>query len=146
MEAQSDYLEAEWTKNDKVLNDSNISNNFLIIESLNEKDIGSYTCTFKNKHDPALVYEATILLFNSAQGTLLPNLLENFIAEEKEEDIIEEKETSIVSIPLIQSYSLAEKFHDDLVIEFKFNFKPVMQEKDKFSIECYTRGLRKIYY
>ena len=112
----------------------------MVIESLSEKDVGSYTCTFKHKQDSALIYEASILLFNSAQETLLPNLLENFLAEEKDENIIEDRTNSTASIPVIQSYSLNEKFHDDLMIEFKFDFKPIMYEKDKFSIECSTRG------
>ena len=80
------------------------------------------------------------MLFNTAQEPLLPNLLENFQAEEKEDYVVDDKETSTAIIPLIHSYSHHDKIHDDLLIKFKSDFKPVMHEKDSFSIECLTRG------
>ena len=116
----------------------------MVIESLSRNDIGYYTCRFKNKNNPKLVFEASILLFNEAQennSQNSSNLIENFLAEEKDDDVPEDKEVSTSSsIPIIKNYAQEDKIRDDMLLHFSSNFRPVMYEHENFSISCSTRG------
>ena len=108
---------------------------------MSAENIGSYTCTFTHKHKPNLAYESSILLINNAVDSPILSAA-NLLPENYSEEVDYESEDahSLSPDPIIQNYALEDRIQGDLLIEFKSEFKPVMFEKDSFSIVCSTRG------